>query len=63
MTKTSLICGSIAFDKIMQYHGRFGETLLADQLHRVNVSFLVTSWSVIFQISAPVIVSAIEACM
>ena len=41
MTKTSLICGSIAFDKIMQYHGRFGETLLADQLHRVNVSFLV----------------------
>jgi adenosine kinase len=41
MNKTSLICGSIAFDKIMQYHGRFGETLLADQLHRVNVSFLV----------------------
>jgi adenosine kinase len=25
----------------MQYHGRFAETLLADQLHRVNVSFLV----------------------
>lgn len=41
MTKTALICGSLAFDKIMQYHGRFGETLLADQLHRVNVSFLV----------------------
>jgi hypothetical protein len=41
MTKTVLICGSIAFDKIMQYQGRFGETLLADQLHRVNVSFLV----------------------
>jgi len=41
MSKTSLICGSLAFDKIMQYHGRFGETLLADQLHRVNVSFLV----------------------
>jgi adenosine kinase len=41
MTKTALICGSIAFDKIMQYHGRFGDTLLADQLHRVNVSFLV----------------------
>lgn len=41
MTKTALICGSIAFDKIMQYHGRFAETLLADQLHRVNVSFLV----------------------
>jgi adenosine kinase len=41
MTKTALICGSIAFDKIMHYHGRFAETLLADQLHRVNVSFLV----------------------
>ncbi|MGZ3184226.1 MAG: carbohydrate kinase family protein [Telluria sp.] len=41
MTKTALICGSLAFDKIMQYHGRFGETLLADQLHKVNVSFLV----------------------
>jgi adenosine kinase len=41
MTKTTLICGSLAFDKIMQYHGRFAETLLADQLHRVNVSFLV----------------------
>ena len=41
MTHTALICGSLAFDKIMQYHGRFAETLLADQLHRVNVSFLV----------------------
>ena len=41
MTTTTLICGSLAFDKIMQYHGRFGETLLADQLHKVNVSFLV----------------------
>ena len=35
MTKTSLICGSIAFDKIMQYHGRFGDTLLADQRGRL----------------------------
>src|SRR4051794_24337788 len=41
MSKTTLICGSLAFDKIMQFHGRFAETLLADQLHRVNVSFLV----------------------
>ena len=41
MNKTSLICGSLAFDKIMQFNGRFGETLLADQLHKVNVSFLV----------------------
>jgi adenosine kinase len=41
MTKTSLICGSLAFDKIMKFEGRFGDTLLADQLHKVNVSFLV----------------------
>jgi len=41
MTKTILVCGSLAFDKIMQYKGRFGEALLADQLHKVNVSFLV----------------------
>ncbi|WP_332877265.1 carbohydrate kinase family protein [Massilia sp. S19_KUP03_FR1] len=41
MTNTTLICGSLAFDKIMQYHGRFADTLMADQLHRVNVSFLV----------------------
>ena len=41
MTKTTLICGSLAFDKIMQYQGRFGETLLADQLHKLSVSFLV----------------------
>jgi len=41
MTKTTLICGSLAFDKIMQFNGRFSESLLADQLHKVNVSFLV----------------------
>ena len=41
MTKTSLICGSLAIDTIMQFDGRFGESLLADQLHKVNVSFLV----------------------
>ncbi len=37
----SLICGSLAYDNIMQYEGRFADALLADQLHRVNVSFLV----------------------
>jgi adenosine kinase len=41
MTHTTLICGSLAFDTIMQFEGRFGESLLADQLHKVNVSFLV----------------------
>ncbi|MDB5762734.1 MAG: carbohydrate kinase family protein [Herminiimonas sp.] len=38
---TSLICGSLAFDTIMSFDGRFSEALLADQLHKVNVAFLV----------------------
>lgn len=37
----SLICGSLAFDTIMDFHGRFGEQILPDQLHILNVSFLV----------------------
>lgn len=38
---TSLICGSLAFDSIMSFEGRFSEALLADQLHKINVAFLV----------------------
>lgn len=38
---TSLICGSLAYDSIMLFQGRFSEALLADQLHKINVSFLV----------------------
>jgi len=38
---TSLICGSLAFDTIMSFQGRFSEALLADQLHKINVAFLV----------------------
>lgn len=37
----SLICGSLAFDTIMSFGGRFSEALLADQLHKINVAFLV----------------------
>lgn len=37
----SLICGSLAFDTIMSFESRFSEALLADQLHKINVSFLV----------------------
>ncbi len=40
---TSLICGSVAFDTIMSFNGRFSEALLADQLHKINVAFLVPS--------------------
>jgi len=37
----SLICGSLAFDTIMDFEGRFAEQILPDQLHILNVSFLV----------------------
>ena len=37
----TLICGSLAFDNIMDFHGRFADQILADQLHILNVSFLV----------------------
>ena len=35
------ICGSLAFDTIMDFEGRFAEQILPDQLHILNVSFLV----------------------
>jgi adenosine kinase len=37
----SIICGSLAFDTIMNFEGRFAEQILPDQLHILNVSFLV----------------------
>ncbi len=37
----SLICGSLAFDSIMSFEGRFAEQILPEQLHILNVSFLV----------------------
>ena len=37
----TLICGSLAFDTIMTFEGRFAEQILPDQLHILNVSFLV----------------------
>jgi len=37
----SVICGSLAFDTIMRFEGRFAEQILPDQLHILNVSFLV----------------------
>ena len=36
-----LICGSVAFDNIMVFNDRFRNHILADQLHILNVSFLV----------------------
>ncbi|MBK9521985.1 MAG: carbohydrate kinase family protein [Rhodocyclaceae bacterium] len=37
----TLICGSIAYDTIMVFNDRFKNHLLPDQLHILNVSFLV----------------------
>ena len=37
----SLICGSIAYDTIMTFEGRFKDHILPDQVHILNVSFLV----------------------
>lgn len=38
-----LVCGSLAFDTIMNFEGRFAEQILPSQLHILNVSFLVPS--------------------
>ena len=35
------VTGSIATDHLMHFPGRFGDQLLADQLHKVSLSFLV----------------------
>jgi len=37
----ALICGSLAFDTIMTFEGKFAQQILPDQLHILNVSFLV----------------------
>ena len=36
-----LICGSIAYDNIMVFPGRFRDHILPEQIHILNVSFLV----------------------
>lgn len=38
---TALICGSMAFDTIMVFEDRFKNHILPDQVHILNVSFLV----------------------
>ncbi|WP_374669252.1 carbohydrate kinase family protein [Ramlibacter sp.] len=37
----AVICGSLAFDTIMDFEGRFADQILPHQLHILNVSFLV----------------------
>jgi adenosine kinase len=38
---SALICGSLAFDTITTFHGRFASQILPEQVHILNVSFLV----------------------
>ena len=40
---TALICGSMAFDTVMVFPGRFRDHILPDRIHLLNVSFLVPS--------------------
>jgi adenosine kinase len=40
MTKI-LVCGSIAYDNIMVFRGRFKDHILPDKIHILNVAFLV----------------------
>src|SRR5260221_3731520 len=37
----TLICGSIAYDNIMVFQGRFRQHILPEQIHILNVAFLV----------------------
>ncbi|MEK9876793.1 MAG: carbohydrate kinase family protein, partial [Betaproteobacteria bacterium] len=37
----TLICGSVAFDSIMVFADRFKNHILPDQIHILNVAFLV----------------------
>ncbi len=40
---TALICGSLAYDTVMVFEGRFREHILPDRIHMLNVSFLAPS--------------------
>jgi len=37
----ALICGSLAYDTVMVYPGRFRDQILANKIHMLNVSFMV----------------------
>ena len=37
--RTTVVCGSLAYDSIMLFRGRFGERILPDKVHILNVAF------------------------
>ena len=38
-----LVCGSIAFDNVMDFPGHFQDQIVPDKLHTINISFLVNT--------------------
>ena len=40
---SALICGSVAYDTVMVFPGRFRDHILPDRIHMLNVAFLVPS--------------------
>ena len=40
-----IVTGSIAFDYLMQFPGKFTEHILPEHLQRVSLSFLVDRWT------------------
>ena len=40
---TIIVTGSIAYDYLMFFPGRFSEHILPDQIHQISLSFLVES--------------------
>ncbi len=40
---TTLICGSMAYDTVMVFDGRFRDHILPDRIHVLNVAFLTPS--------------------
>ena len=51
--KNILVSGSIAYDHIMFYKGRFKESLIPDELENLSVSFLADSREMFFGGCAP----------
>ena len=44
----ALICGSLAFDNIMVFEDEFANHILPDQIHKLNISFMVPTLSRVF---------------
>src|SRR5947207_130961 len=40
-----IITGSIAYDYIMNFPGSFGDHILPDQIHKINLSFIVDTFA------------------